>query len=282
MEDAVDALLLEITDQVSPGLQVLCLDIVHMSIVDCVIRHVRLLDQSPVRQRLQRLVVAVPDAHSLVIDLVELLQLCPEVSHVQLTGKIGRTVVHPAVFIDLAAEELAAVCPFLADDLSSLLVSVIVEQQRSAFTHGVILGLMETVAAEVADRSERRALVKGIDTLGGILHHLQVMLPCNVKDPVHVTGHACVMNRADHTGLLRHCLFDPVRIDIHGLRIDINEYDLRPAQHKGVGRRDEGIRRHDDFIARLKIAQPARHLESRGAGGRHVDMAHVHPFLEPL
>src|SRR5699024_12063643 len=88
---------------------------------------------------------------------------------IHIAGQIGRTVSHPGVFVDLAAEKLAAVGSLFPQDLRLFQVSAVLEKQRSSFSHGIVFRLMETVAAKITDRAQRPALVSCMNALGGVL-----------------------------------------------------------------------------------------------------------------
>ena len=59
---------------------------------------------------------------------------------------------------------------------------------------------------------------------------------------------------------------DQALVQVQRVGSDVDEDRPRAAQHEGVGRRDEGERRHDDFVARADVGEQRRHLQGGGAG----------------
>ena len=74
--------------------------------------------------------------------------------------------VDPSVFVHLPAEEPAAVGAFLADDLGPLDEARVVDQERAALAAGEVLGLVEALRGEAAERAEVPALVLGEQAMG--------------------------------------------------------------------------------------------------------------------
>ena len=77
-------------------------------------------------------------------------------------------------------------------------------------------------------------------------------------------------------------ILDLLLIDIHGVRTDIDEDRDAAAQDEAVRRRNEGIRRHDNFIARLDAGQMRCHLKRTGAGSREQYGRCVRLLLQPF
>ena len=75
----------------------------------------------------------------------------------------------------------------------------------------------------------------------------------DVENRLHVHDLTEHVNGQDGLRLLRDRLFDQVRLDIPRFRIDIHEHRLAAQHQRTVGRRNEGKRRRDDFVARLDI-----------------------------
>ena len=192
--------------------------------------------------------------------------MCIEISCVHITGQIGGSVIHPGIFIDLTAEEFAAVGSFFTDDLCFFHILLITDQQGTALSHAVILRLMETVSAEITDGSQCFSLIGGHDSLGRILYHFQIVTSCNVHDRVHLACHAGIMYRHDRFRLLRNGILDQCLINVHGIRADIHEHRYRTTEYKSIRCGYKSIRGHDHFIPGLDITQKCRQLCCMGAG----------------
>ena len=65
-------------------------------------------------------------------------------------------------------------------------------------------------------------------------------------------------------------LFDPVDVDRVGLRIDVDEHDLRPGHLDRLGRGDEAVGDRDDLVAGPDAERLQRDEERVGAV-RHAD-----------
>ena len=141
---------------------------------------------------------------------------------------------------------------------------------------------MEAVASEISDGSQCFAFITGIHALGCIFHNFQAVSVCNIHDRIHLTGHSCIVDRHDHLRLRRDGLFDQLLIQIHGIRADIHEYDLRSPQYKSVCSRHKGIGGHDHLVTRLNITEKGCHLQRMGAGCGQHNPADVKFLLHPL
>lgn len=141
---------------------------------------------------------------------------------------------------------------------------------------------MEAVAAHIANGTQGTAFIAAHNSLGGILHHLQVVTAGNVHDGVHFAGHTGVVNHADAGGLVCDSCLDLSLVNIHSVGTDVHIYHLRPPLHKGVGSGDEREGGQDDLIPRLNIAQQRRHLQRTGSGGGQQRLGRPRPLLQPL
>ena len=134
----------------------------------------------------------------------------------------------------------------------------------------------------MADRSQRSTFIGRHHALSGIFNHEQVMFFGDRHDGVHLTRHSRVVNRHNRARFIRDCRFNQRLIDVHGIRANIHKDDFRTTQDKGIRRRNEGIARHDHFIARLDIQQQRRHFQRCGTGRGQQDFSAVKPLLHPL
>jgi len=233
MEHAADFPLPKIFQKPCTYFDIVNFYVVHMCIMRTFFWNIRLLDLSFFGKELQIFIVKIINLHSLVTDL---LMLSIKIRRIQLTWKIGGTVIHPPVFIYLSAEKLAAVRSLFSEDLRLLLVLVLIKQDRAAFSHSIVLRLMEAVAAKIPDSSKRFSFIVGIHTLSRIFHNFQIMASGDVHDRIHLACYTCIMNRNDCFCFFCDRLFDQFFIDIHGIRPNIHKYDLRSPQHKCICR----------------------------------------------
>ena len=134
----------------------------------------------------------------------------------------------------------------------------------------------------MTDGSQRATFVGGHHALRGIFHHEQVVLFGDGHDGVHFTGHARVMHRNNRPRFVGDRRFNQRFVDVHSIRTDIHKHDFRPAQDKRVRRGDEGVARHDHFIAGLNIQQQRGHFERCGTGRRQQHLGTVKTLLHPL
>ena len=147
-----------------------------MGIVDTVGRHLHALDQTAFLQRRKPCLVLLPAGHASRGDGRALLQLRQQIGGVEFAGKEGGADVHPSIFIHLPPVEAAAIRALFADDFGALHHARIVEDDRAALAHGVVLGLVEAEAAHVAHGAGRAPLVEGTHGLCRILHHSEAVL----------------------------------------------------------------------------------------------------------
>ena len=78
------------------------------------------------------------------------------------------------------------------------------------------------------------------------------------------------MHRDDRLRPRRDLLFDPLDVDVVGLRIDVDEHDLRAGHLDRFGRGDEAVGDGDDLVARPD-AERLQRDEQRIGAVRHAD-----------
>ena len=81
------------------------------------------------------------------------------------------------------------------DEIMAIAKKYNLKENRTALSHGIILCLMEAVAAKITDCSQCFSFIKSIHSLRGIFHHFQVIFFRNCHDLIHCTADACIMNR---------------------------------------------------------------------------------------
>ncbi len=266
MEHCHDPFLLQEIDQSGAFFHIFRLDIEHMRVMAAVRRNMRQLDPAGLCQRQKQLPVLIPSVHSRLRDLLRQLQLRIQIGGVQVTGQIRRTIVLPAILIHLPSVVLASVRALFPEDLRGLDILFIPNEQGAALTHAEIFRLMKTEAAKLPEGAKGFPLIGRHDPLRGILHHDQIVPPGNIHDHIHLTAYPCIMYRCDRPGPFRNGLLDQSLINIHGIRPDIHEDHLRPAQHEGIRRGHKGIGRQDHFVPLFDICQQRRQLRRMGAG----------------
>ena len=188
------------------------------------------------------------------VDLVTFFQLRIQICRIHLTWKIRRTIIDPAIFIYLSTEEFTSVRALFPENFCFFLIFIFLENKRTAFTHREVFGFVETVAAEIADRSQSFSMIVGIYTLCSIFNNFQIIFLCNFHNPVHLTCNTGIVDRNDCPCFVSDCLFNKIFVNIHRIWSDIYKYDFCTTEHKGISRRNKGIRRHDYFVSRLDIA----------------------------
>ena len=201
---------------------------------------------------------------------------------IQLAGQIGGAVLHPGVLIHLAPEKAGAVGALFPDDLRFFNEGRVIDEDSAALAHGIVLRLMEGVAAKVADGAQCPALIKGVDALCGVLYHLQVVAAGDVHDGVHLAADAGVVDDADDLCLIGDGGFDLRLVNVHGVRTNIHKHRHRPHQHKGIGGGDKRVGRQDHLVSGFQIAQQSGQLQCVRAGGGEQHLRRPRLLLQQL
>jgi hypothetical protein len=191
-------------------------------------------------------------------------QLRPQEGRDQLARQQRRADVLPSVFVNLAAEEAAAIGALLANDFGAQAKGGIVHQQRAALTRHDVLGLVEGEAAEIADGAERRALVARHDA------------------PRRILDDAQGVALGDRAGARGDGSLDPAFVEVERVLADVDENRDRAAQHEGIRRRDEGEGGHDDLVAAFEVEQDRGEVECGGAGRRQQRAGAAGAPFEPF
>ena len=88
------------------------------------------------------------------------------------------------------------------------------------------------------------------------------------------------MDSEDRLGAIGDRFLDQPVVDVQGIRADVDENRPRAAQSDRIRRRDERVRRHDDFVARPQVAEHGRQFEGRRARRSHQHFADAEALLE--
>ena len=79
------------------------------------------------------------------------------------------------------------------------------------------------------------------------------MFPRKCEQGLHLAADAGVVYRHDGSRALRQGLFDKGFVEVERVRPDVYEHRRGATEHEGVGRGDEGVGGHDDFVALLDV-----------------------------
>ena len=281
VEDGDDAVFLQISAKRRALLDISDLDEKQVAVVTAAVWHDGQLDAPVISERLQELTIELPRTPAFVVDGIGLLELRVEERCIEVARQERRADVDPRVLVDLPLQELRTVRAFLADDLRARDILRMVDDERAALAHAVVLRLVERIAAEVADRAERPPLVRRHDALRGILDDEQMVAARDVHDRVHLAGHASVMHGHDDARALRDGRLDEALVDVHRVGAHVNEDESRPAQRERVRRRRERERRQDDLVARMDVSEDGRHLERVRPRRREQDPLRAEALLHP-
>ena len=112
MKYAADSFFPKVSNQPGSYLYITHLDIIHMGIVAAFLRHIRLFDLTFLCKMSQIFMIIIVYLHSFGKNLISCFQLCIKICCIQLTWKIGRTIIYPAVLVNLSAENLLLSVPF--------------------------------------------------------------------------------------------------------------------------------------------------------------------------
>src|SRR5271169_693270 len=97
--------------------------------------------------------VPFPDALALLLDFLPGLELRKQKSSQEIGRKVARPNINPAVFINLAAEELASVRALFPDNQRALHEVRVVHQQSAALSAGNVLGLVKALRGQASKRA---------------------------------------------------------------------------------------------------------------------------------
>ena len=116
-------------------------------------------------------------------------------------------------------------------------------------------------------------------SLGGVFDDVQPVSVGDRHDRVHLAAHSGVVHGEDGAGAGRDRPLDEQFIEVERVGPDVYEHGTGAAEGDGIGRGDEGERRHDHLVSLAEVEHQGRHLEGRGARGREQHMLHAKPLL---
>jgi hypothetical protein len=124
--------------------------------------------------------------------------------------------------------------------------------------------------------------ISGKQPLCSIFDHMEVIPVGDLRDPVHLTPDAGIVDSDDGFRLVCNGSFDKHLIDIERVGSDVDEYGHAAAKDKGVGGRPKGKGGHDNLVTGLYIAEDCRHLKDTGAQVRKQRLLAAQVFFKPL
>ena len=199
-------------------------------------------------------VVALPDRAARVAWIASRASSCAEQERREDVGRqIARADVDPGVLVDLAAEEPAAVGALLADDLGALDELRVVDEQRAALAAGEVLGLVEALRRQRAERAERPAAVAAEQAVRVVLDDREAVR-CGDRAgsrPSRSRRRRSAPGRSPRVrGVISARSWRSSRLSVSG-RMS-TKTGPGAAQHERVGGRDERERRDDHLVARAR------------------------------
>src|SRR5207302_6900269 len=181
---------------------------------------------------------------------------------------------YPRVFVHLAAEEAGAVGSLLPDDLSALDESIVVNQQRPAFSARDVFCFVETLRCKAAKGTEELAAILAEKSMSVVLDHGQVVLASNLQDRVHFTSDAGVVQGHDRARVPGNQVRQFFFVEIERVRPHIGEDWTCTAEDEGVSRGNKAEGGHNNFVSLFQIQEQCCHFKCVCAGGRQQGLAH--------
>jgi hypothetical protein len=94
---------------------------------------------------------------------------------------------------------------------------------------------------------------------------VQTVPVCNRPERAHIAHQSIEVDRQDRLGLRSYRRLDLMRIEVAGIRFDLDKNRSRSRLENGRRRGDETHRRGDDFVARSDIEREQGHVQGAGA-----------------
>lgn len=205
--------------------------------------------------------ISFPYGAALCLDIGKRFDLGEQECGYQLRWQERRAQRHPAILVDFAAKESRAVGAFLPDNFCGPHRIGVIDLQCTAFTRYDVLGLVKRECGKSTECAQRLAIITGIDGLRGIFDDGQAMAIRQCSQGAHVACHTGIVDRDDDLRPVGNETFDGEGINVGGVGKTIRESNPRSTQGECVRRRNEGVARDNDFVARLQIAEQCRSLQ---------------------
>ena len=114
---------------------------------------------------------------------------------------------------------------------------------------------MEALGCHRAEGAEMLALVLCEQAMGVIFNQYEVVSASNLGNRRHLARDAAVVNDANRLSSWCHCTLYEAGVNVQSVSSRVDKDGLRAEQSEGARRRNEGVRGHDDFIARRELAE---------------------------
>ena len=136
--------------------------------------------------------------------------------------------------------------------------AVVVGRDGPALARRNDLAGMEREAGREAERAARAAAPPAAERPGGVLDQRQV------RELLDARRTAEEMHGEDRAGARAD--LDQRRVDVHRLRIDVDEDGPQTGERDHVGRRREGVGGHQDLVAGIEVEGEHRKVQRRRPG----------------
>jgi len=120
---------------------------------------------------------------------------------------------------------------------------------------------VEALSGQAAERPKKLSFVASEQSVRVVFHHRDVSAPRNFHDRVHLTSHACVVDRHSGASPLGDEALELALIEIESVWADVDENRLRSSQCESVGAGHKGERRDDHLVSGLEVEKERAHLQ---------------------
>jgi hypothetical protein len=148
-----------------------------------------------------------------------------------------------------------------------------VRRHRPAFAARQHLALLEREAARVAERACALAAPSAAVLVRHVFHDLELVLPRDPPQRVHIAHAAVEVHGDDRAGPARDGLLNRRGVHDERLRVDVDEYHVGADVHGRLGRGTPGHARNDHLMAGLHAQGLQRALHGHGAVGESHGVA---------
>ena len=145
-----------------------------MGIVAAFLRHIRLFDLTFLCKMSQIFMIIIVYSPFFWQRSDSCFQLCIKICCIQFTWKIGRTIIYPAVLVNLPRKNLLLSSSLFSQDLCLLQIFIPVKKDCTALSHSIVLCLMETVTPKISNGTKSFSLITGIYSLRSVFNNLQM------------------------------------------------------------------------------------------------------------
>ena len=165
----------------------------------------------------------------------------------QVTQLLAKAFAAGVVFAGLAKAIAAPVAKALGDGFEFVVVS----KDRTAFTHGDVVGRVKAQCGNVPKGANHLAAVGGTQRIAAVFYQPQVVFFAQGGDHIQVERVAQAVRQHDGFGFGADGRFDLAGVDVVGKAVDIHKDRHGAKLEDGVDGGGEACCYADDFIARL-------------------------------